>query len=1626
MHGRSAEERKRTRHMWKEPSRSNSVAVSGDVSSSSSCLSPVNSFYKDGRKITVGECALFKPPQDSPPFIGIIRSLTTGKENKLKLGVNWLYRPAEVKLGKGILLEAAPNEIFYSFHKDEIPAASLLHPCKVAFLPKGVELPSGICSFVCRRVYDITNKCLWWLTDQDYVDERQEEVDQLLCKTRLEMHATVQPGGRSPKPMNGPTTTSQLKSAPDGVQNSTSSFHSQTKGKKRDRVDQGSEPVKRERPTKLDDGDADNNKPECFWKSEIAKFTDKGGLVDSEAVEKLVQLMQPEKCEKKINLIGRSILAGVVAATDKIDCLNWFVQMRGLPVFDEWLQEVHKGKIGSGSGLKDSDKSIEDFLLVLLRALDKLPVNLQALQMCNIGKSVNHLRSHKNLEIQKKARSLVDTWKKRVEAEMDARSGSNQTVPWTARSRLPEGNRHSGLSSEVMKSSGAQLSSSKPACAKPVHGETVVKSVSTPQGSTKAAALLASVSNNLKEGSSKNLGVSGVPDLPLASTDEKSSSSSQSHNNSQSCSSDHVKTAGFSGKEDAKSCSAVSVNANKIISGSTCHRKSINGTPGSTIHVVQKETGLSKNSLLDRNPGSEKLSQSTLTSEKAVDTPTAEGNSAKLVFKISSRGRSPAQSASGGSFEDHMVMNSRASSPVLPDRHDQSDGKEKIDAYRATITSDVNTESWQSNDFKEVLTGSDEGDGSPVAAVDEDYSRNGDDTKKLAEVVKAASSSSGNEHKLGKSRDPSFSSMNALIESCAKYAEANSTMSAGDDVGMNLLASVAAGEVSKSDMVSQIDSPQRNIPLVDNSSTGGDSRVKASSADDHGQDQSGVAEGVDDEHEKLAIVVSTSVARNSQCKSSVSQEKLIGDLAGHPNVHSSNVEETAEACLESNVKSEEMVMTTSVVPPACNVDSTLASSGKETFEDAIGGEVNADGTSDIKEHSSGTIRFECKASVSEVEMKKDAEGSLPSASLANDGEKNEELNSVVKIEQKPADVMHTQFAKRTDGDPKPPCSTKDVISESMDELKAEKANEIDCRSQSALKQKIKQESYVGSAVSDDKVELLVKNAVGNHFEERDNGGPAFQRVQRVLSVHLQEPEHQRRSRGSKMTGTEADEAEECTSTAAGGSDMEAKVEFDLNQGFNSDDGRYGDPNKSRSSGCSPVQQLISPMPLTVSSVSTSVPASITVAAAAKRPFVPPVDLLKNKGELGWKGSAATSAFRPAGPRKALEMSVGPTVFSVSDAAAPKLCRPLLDIDLNVPDERILEDLACRSSAEGTGGISGSKKKCDLAHDDLKGSVPSRNSGGFDLDLNKVDEPTDVGIHLSSNGFQLAGQLQPSKTSSGGLRICDGSNLMDFDLNDGPLVDEVLAEPTTLGQHTRNTPTSQSSVSGIRLNNRDMGNFSSWFPQGNHYPTMTIQSILPDRGEQPFQMVALGGPQRMLAPPPDATPFRSDLYRGPVLSSSPALPFPSTPFQYPVLPFGTSFPLPSTTFSGGSATYVDASIGGQLCFPSVHSQILAPAGVVPTQYSRPCVLNLPDSNSNGSSDGNKKWGRQGLDLNAGPLGPDVEGRDETGSLASRQLSVANPQAFLEEPSRIYSVAGGGVLKRKEPEGGWEGYKQSSWQ
>ncbi|KAJ0106655.1 hypothetical protein Patl1_17985 [Pistacia atlantica] len=1565
------EDHQRKRHMWTVPPRGSQILdalAHGAASPSSSppLSSSPNSttfFSQDGRKISVGDCALFKPPQHSPPFIGIIRSVTAGEENKLTLSVNWLYRPAELKLGKGFPLEAAPNEIFYSFHKDEIPAASLLHPCKVAFLPKGVELPSGIGSFVCRKVYDITKQCLWWLTDKDYMTDRQEEIDQLLYKTRVEMHATVPPGGRSPKPMNGPTSTSQLKPGSDSVQNSASSFPSQVKGKKRERGDQGCEPVKRERSSRMEDGDSGHNRTDSL-KSEIAKFTDKGGLVDYDGVEKLVQLMTPEK---KIDLVCRSMLAGVVAATEKFDCLNWFVQLKGLPVYDEWLQEVHKGKIGDGNSPKDGDKSIEEFLLILLRALDKLPINLHALQMCNIGKSVNHLRTHKNLEIQKKVRSLVDTWKKRVEAEMDAKP--NQAVSGPASSRLPEvtpsGNRQSGGSSEVAVKSLVQPTASKIASVKPVSGEPTTKSAFASPVSVKSAPSPTSVGTNLKDGQSRNSAGASATDLPSTpAKDEKSSSAGQSHNNSQSCSIDHAKTGGFSGKEDARSSTSVSVAANKASAGSLRSRKSVNGFPGSNLSGVHRETGSNRTSQ-HRNQASERPSQLSLTSEKAIDVPIVEGSNHKLIVKIPNRGRSPAQSASAGSLEDPPVTNSRASSPVLSEKHDQFDRnlKERNDA----------------------LVGADEGDGAPSVAPDEEGCQTGDDTEAFTEISKDASLPSGNEHKNTKRQQIPFS---ALV----KYSEVASAP-VGDDIGMNLLASVAAGEMGKSDVVSPPGSPRRNTPVDEQVCDDNDSRVKSSPGADLSREQSQSIDGADDEHEKQ--VDCTLSAKNAD----INQEKSARDSTGHINISPMDLPQTRNSFPESyeNLKQE--------------INEEISDAAAKDLEGKADSRVDADG-------SPGALQ---KMSSSLLTVDKVPEPG-------------------VKVETEALEVASSYQSSEID-DVKVPLMSghgKDMTSENVDAVKAENADEVDVTSllNDSEKQKTEWRSKApvihddpnepnsALAVSDQKCERMEETVECKEVKGHHCAGPAPPEASPALQV--QETGQHVRPGEPKLTGVEGDEAEVSSSTTAdtsfstaGITDMEVKVEFDLNEGFNGDDGKYGESNHLTAPECSgTVQQLISPLPFPVSPVSSSLPTSITVAAAAKGPFVPPEDLLRSKGALGWKGSAATSAFRPAEPRKVLEM---PLNISLSDATPRKHSRPPLDIDLNVPDERILEDLASRGSAEDTFSVSDLTNNRDVSHERM-GSTPARCSGGLDLDLNRVEELTD-GNFSTSNGHKADFPVQPVTSSSGGLFNGEVSVHRDFDLNDGPVVDEMSTEPALFNQNTRSIPP-QPPISDLRMNTADTGNPVSWYPRGSTYSTITVPS-LPEREQQPFSIVTPGAPQRMLAPPSGGTPIGPDVYRGPVLSSSPAVPFPSTHFQYPVFPFGNTFPLPSATFSGGSTTYVDSSSGGRLCFPAVNSQILGPTAAIPSHYQRPYVVSLPDGSNGSNTESGWKWGRQGLDLNAGPGVPDIEGRDETSPLVPRQRSVASSQALAEEQARMYQMAGG-VLKRKEPEGGWDGYKRPSWQ
>ncbi|KAL2342757.1 hypothetical protein Fmac_004042 [Flemingia macrophylla] len=98
----------------------------------------------------------------------------------------WFYRPEEAeRKGGGSWQSRDTRELFYSFHRDEVPAESVMHKCVVHFVPIHKQLPNRKQhpGFIVQKVYDTVERKLWKLTDKDYEDNKQQEIDELVQKT---------------------------------------------------------------------------------------------------------------------------------------------------------------------------------------------------------------------------------------------------------------------------------------------------------------------------------------------------------------------------------------------------------------------------------------------------------------------------------------------------------------------------------------------------------------------------------------------------------------------------------------------------------------------------------------------------------------------------------------------------------------------------------------------------------------------------------------------------------------------------------------------------------------------------------------------------------------------------------------------------------------------------------------------------------------------------------------------------------------------------------------------------------------------------------------------------------------------------------------------------------------------------------------------------------------------------------------------------------------------------------------------------------------------------------------------------------------------------------------------------
>lgn len=145
-------------------------------------------FELDGNRYELEDPVLVTPEEkNEKPYVAIIKDIKQAKDGSLAVLGQWFYRPEEAeRKGGGSWQAHDARELFYSFHHDEVPAESVMHKCVVHFIPLNKQLPprSKHPGFIVQKVYDTVERKLWKLTDKDYEDSKQKEIDLLVQKTR--------------------------------------------------------------------------------------------------------------------------------------------------------------------------------------------------------------------------------------------------------------------------------------------------------------------------------------------------------------------------------------------------------------------------------------------------------------------------------------------------------------------------------------------------------------------------------------------------------------------------------------------------------------------------------------------------------------------------------------------------------------------------------------------------------------------------------------------------------------------------------------------------------------------------------------------------------------------------------------------------------------------------------------------------------------------------------------------------------------------------------------------------------------------------------------------------------------------------------------------------------------------------------------------------------------------------------------------------------------------------------------------------------------------------------------------------------------------------------------------------
>lgn len=170
------------------PPAADGVAVEGPLASPDAhgrCTA--TALLKDGCRIGVGDCALFHSDMERP-YVGNIRRVYIDADTTPCVTVSWLYY-AEETLCRGEPVAAEDGELFYSFHRDDVPAAAILHQVPIQFLPgtRHSAVPAGQTqpisrpgAYHCGRVWDPERGQVYGIADRDYISSRKAELRALL------------------------------------------------------------------------------------------------------------------------------------------------------------------------------------------------------------------------------------------------------------------------------------------------------------------------------------------------------------------------------------------------------------------------------------------------------------------------------------------------------------------------------------------------------------------------------------------------------------------------------------------------------------------------------------------------------------------------------------------------------------------------------------------------------------------------------------------------------------------------------------------------------------------------------------------------------------------------------------------------------------------------------------------------------------------------------------------------------------------------------------------------------------------------------------------------------------------------------------------------------------------------------------------------------------------------------------------------------------------------------------------------------------------------------------------------------------------------------------------------------